>query len=114
MSASRIVVELGDVRQAECLNGVGDASREAASYVRIRDEMAPVCHAIPYAAHASFRGIQTYKKKVDLISSRLGLVQQVQLAVASESRFYRETNSLFQIFGGALQRLSPGGKVISY
>lgn len=77
MSASRIVIELGEVRQAERFHGVGDASREPAFHVSVRHEMAPVCHAIPDPVDTSFRSIQSYKKKVDFISSRLGLVQQV-------------------------------------
>jgi len=72
--------------------------------------MAPMRHSIPDAADTSFRGIQSNKHQVDLISTGLGFAQQVQLTVTGESGFDGKTDSLVEIFGGAFQSFPAGGE----
>jgi hypothetical protein len=92
-----IVIEAREVRQPECVCGIGDAPGVAAPHIGIRNKMTAPLRPVPNASDTSFRAVHTNKHQVDLVSSGFGFAQEIDPARAGQSCLDSETRALIEV-----------------
>lgn len=108
MAVAGVVVDSGEVDDADGVGAVGEAARVAAADVGVGDEVAAFDDARANAFDVTLHGVDADVQKMNLVASRLGVADEMNVPSTGESHLDCEVDALTEVFLGAIENFAAG------